>query len=67
MNQPTLVLSHFTAALVFSILVSIVFGVTHRNTPREMARYGMKCFIWFIGGLFFAGWAMFLLRWLATK
>lgn len=55
-------LSHFSAALVFSILTSVVFGITQREDQREMVRYGLKCFAFFIGGLFVAGWFMWLLR-----
>lgn len=63
----SLVLSHFTAAILFAVLASVVFGITHRNTPREMVRYGFKCFAWFGGGTIFAGWAMFILRWWAMR
>jgi hypothetical protein len=55
-------LSHFSAAAVFALLTSIVFGITQREDHREMVRYGLKCFAFFIGGLFVAGWAMWLLR-----
>ncbi len=59
----TIHLSHFTAALLFSIFASIVFGITQRNTPREMVRYGAAyCFPLFVGGVIVAGWAMWLLR-----
>jgi hypothetical protein len=55
-------LSHFTAALTFSLLASIVFAVTQRNTLREMVRYGAQCFAWFILGMFSAGWIMWFLH-----
>lgn len=58
----TITLSHFSAALVFSIFASIVFGITHRDNTREMVRYGLYCFAMFLGGVFVAGWAMWLLR-----
>jgi heme A synthase len=58
----TIHLSHFTAALLFAVLASIVFGITQRNTPREMVRYGAYCFVLFVGGVIVAGWAMWLLR-----
>ena len=41
---------------------SIVFGITHRETTREMIRYGLYCFAMFLGGVFVAGWAMWLVR-----
>jgi energy-converting hydrogenase Eha subunit A len=55
-------LSHFTAALVFSLCVSVVFGITQRAQPRRMFLYGAKCFAYFIGGLLAASWAMWLLK-----
>lgn len=58
----TLHLSHFSAALLFAVFTSIVFGITQRNTPREQVRYGLQCFAMFVGGVIIAGWAMWLLR-----
>jgi hypothetical protein len=58
----TLALSHFSAALLFSVFASIVFGITQRSTSREQIRYGFYCFVMFVGGVFVAGWVMWLLR-----
>jgi hypothetical protein len=58
----TLTLSHFTAAFVFSLFASIVFGVTGRSTPCDQVLYGLKCFAWFILGLIGGGWLMWLLK-----
>jgi vacuolar-type H+-ATPase catalytic subunit A/Vma1 len=58
----TITLNHFSAALVFSLFASIVFGITHRETTRDMVRYGLYCFAMFLGGVFVAGWAMWVLR-----
>ncbi len=58
----TLVLSHFTAALLFAVFASVVFGITQRNTAREMVRYGLYCFALFVGGVIVAGWVMWLLK-----
>ncbi len=57
-------LSHFSAALLFAVCASIVFGITisPKNTPRDMIRYGLYCFVLFIGGVIVAGWAMWLLK-----
>jgi len=57
-----LALSHFSAAVLFSVFASIVFGITQRNTAREQLRYGLYCFGMFVGGVFLAGWFMWLLR-----
>jgi len=58
----TLELSHFTAAVLFSVFAAVVFGITQRNTAREQVRYGLYCFVLFVGGVFVAGWVMWLLR-----
>jgi hypothetical protein len=58
----TITLNHFGAAFVFSLFASIVFGITHRDTTREMIKYGVYCFALFLGGVFVAGWAMWLLK-----
>ena len=54
-------ISHFSAAVLFAIFASVVFGITQRNTTREMVRYGLYCFAMFVGGVVVAGWAMWLL------
>ena len=58
----TLTLSHFSAALVFALFASIVFGITQKNTRREMVTYGVRCFFTFAVGVLAAGWFMYLLR-----
>ncbi len=58
----TLELTHFSAAFLFSAFASVVFGITQRNTARDQIRYGLYCFAMFLGGVFAAGWFMWLLR-----
>ena len=53
--------SHFTAVLLFSIFASVVFGITMRETPRRMFRYGAYCFIAFLGSAIVLSWVMFLI------
>jgi hypothetical protein len=55
-------LSHFSAALLFAVFASVVFGITQRSEPREMVRYGLYCLSLFVGGVIAAGWAMWILR-----
>ena len=55
-------LSHFNAALLFSVFASVVFGITVRDNPRDMVRCGLYCFAMFMGGLIVAGWVMWILR-----
>jgi hypothetical protein len=58
----TLELTHFSAAVLFAVFASIVFGITQRNHLQEQVRYGFYCFAMFVGGVFVAGWVMSLLR-----
>jgi len=58
----TITLSHFSAAVLFALFASVVFGITQRNTAREQMSYGLYCFALFVGGVFAAGWLMWLLR-----
>ena len=55
-------LSHFSAAVLFALFASVVFGITQRNSTREMGKYGLYCFAMFVGGGFGAGWVMALIR-----
>ena len=58
----TFTLSHFSAAVVFALFTSIVFGITQKNTPKEQFSYFFYCFAMFVGGVFLAGWLMWLIR-----
>jgi hypothetical protein len=58
----SLELSHFSAAILFAVFASVVFGITQRNTSRDMIRYGLYCFAMFVGGVIVAGWVMWILR-----
>jgi hypothetical protein len=58
----SITLNHFSAATVFALFASIVFGITHRDKIRDMVRYGIYCFVMFLGGVLVAGWVMWLLR-----
>ncbi len=55
-------LSHFAAALLFAFFASIVFGITQRNSSREMVRYGAYCFCLFVVGTVAASWIMWILK-----
>jgi hypothetical protein len=58
----TITLSHFSAAVLFALFASVVFGITQRNTMMEQVRYGLYCFAMFVGGVIVAGWVMWMLR-----
>ena len=52
-------LSHFEAALLFALFASVVLGVVTKKTDRERLRYGVRCFVYFIGALIGLGWLMY--------
>ena len=58
----TINLSHFSAAVVFALFASVVFGITQKNSTMEQVKYGLQCFALFVGGVFLAGWVMALIR-----
>ncbi len=53
--------SHFTAVLLFALFASTVFGITMRDTPQRMFRYGLYCFALFVGSTIVLSWLMFLI------
>ena len=53
--------SHFTAVLLFAIFASTIFGITMRETPRRMFRYGLYCFALFVGSAIVISWVMCLI------
>ncbi len=53
--------SHFAAVLLFALFASTVFGITQRDTPRKMLRYGLYCFALFAGSAILLSWIMFLI------
>ncbi|RRA47753.1 hypothetical protein [Acidipila sp. EB88] len=54
--------SHFTAVLLFATSASIVFGITQRATTRAMLRYGVACWVAFVGVVIVVSWLMFLIK-----
>jgi len=53
--------SHFAAVMLFALFASVVFGITQRETPRRMIRYGIYCFALFVGSAIVVSWVMFLI------
>ncbi len=53
--------SHFTALTLFALFASIIFGITMRDTPRRMARYGAYCFVLFVGSAIVLSWVMYFI------
>lgn len=53
--------SHFTAVLLFALFASVVFGITMRDTPRRMVRYGAYCFVLFVASAIVLSWLMYFI------
>ena len=52
-------LSHFEALFVFALVVSTVFALVTKNTPREQFRYGAFVFLSFLAVALAVGWIMY--------
>ena len=53
--------SHFAALVLFALFASVVFGITQHETPRRMLRYGIYCFVLFVGSAVALSWAMYFI------
>ncbi|MGB6728786.1 MAG: hypothetical protein WBE74_23035 [Terracidiphilus sp.] len=53
--------SHFTSLMLVAIFASTVFGITMRDTPKKMVRYGLYCFILFVGSAIVLSWVMYFI------
>jgi hypothetical protein len=53
------ILSHFTALVVFALIVSTVFALITKNEPQEQFRYGVFVFVSFLAVAFVVGWIMY--------
>ena len=54
-------MTHFAAVLLFALFASTVFAITQRETPKAMLRYGIYCFVLFVGAAIVLSWVMFLI------
>jgi len=50
---------HLPAMVIFAFLVSVVFGVLSKDTPRDRLLYGAKVFVAFVGIAVVLGWIMY--------
>jgi hypothetical protein len=50
--------SHFLMLVLFAVMVSTVFAVLQKDTPREMIRLGLAMTAGFVGFAVVAGWLM---------
>jgi hypothetical protein len=54
--------SHFTAALIFAVVTSVVFGVTSKDTDHDRFLYGLWVFGLFLVISLGAAWIMYLMH-----
>jgi hypothetical protein len=52
-------LSHFAALFFFAVIVSTVFALITKSTPREQVRYGVFVFLSFLFVALAVGWIMY--------
>ncbi len=50
---------HFSAIIIFSVCVSIVFALTTKETAKECFRYAVFLFLSFLGVALVLGWMMY--------
>jgi len=55
-------MTYLPALLIFSLCLSIVFGITQRAVPRLMIRFGAFCFALCVVGTIAASWVMYLIK-----
>ena len=51
-------LSHLLFLVIFAVLVSTVFAVIQKDTPREQLRLALVMTTGFVGFAILAGWVM---------
>lgn len=51
-------MSHFAILLLFAVLVSLVFAVLQKDTPREQLGLGLKILGAFVAAALVIGWIM---------
>lgn len=54
-----MILSHFTALVIFAVIVSTVFALITKNDPKEQLRYGVFVFLSFLAVAIVVGWLMY--------
>lgn len=57
-----MVLTQFSAALLFALCTSVVFAITQRADVRLMVRFGVFCFLLFAGGVVAASWLFYFIK-----
>jgi hypothetical protein len=55
-------MTHFPSVLLFSLFVSVVFGITQRAEPKMMIRFGAFCFGCMVVAVIAASWVMYFIK-----
>jgi uncharacterized membrane protein len=55
-------MTHFLAVLIFAFFTAIVFGITQREKPAEMVRFGAITFASLVGVTIAASWVMYFIK-----
>lgn len=53
--------SHFFAMLIFSVIVSTVIAFIRYDEKKAILKYGLKLFLYMVGGVIIVSWIMYLL------
>ena len=53
--------TYVPAVLLFALFAATVFGITQRDTPKRMVRYGIYCFVLFLGSAILLSWLMYFI------
>ena len=54
-------LNHFTALMLFAVVVSIAFAFLSKRRARERVRYAVQAFLGFVLVAVVVAWGMYLL------
>ncbi|HYW46139.1 MAG TPA: hypothetical protein VE959_24960 [Bryobacteraceae bacterium] len=57
--MPNMTLSHFEAAILFSLFTAVVLGIVTKRSDRERLQYGIYTFVCFVVALVGIGWLMY--------
>ena len=49
---------HLFTMIVYSLLVSVFFAFLRHREPRLRWSYGIRCFLWMVGGVLALGYLM---------
>lgn len=51
--------SHFIAMLVYAVIVAAVIAFIRFDDKKQILKYGLKLFIYMVGGVVIVSWLMY--------